>query len=189
MKQAILLHGTGGSSKDYFWFSDTKKYLDSLGYSIWWPYLPSADSPLLKETLEFVKANIPSTSSETIIIGHSSACPLILSLLQRDYAKAGLAVLVSGYYAAIGNVVSDRMIEKDGYNWKAINNNSQKIVLINSDNDPWGCDDKQAKPVADKLGADFIIAEGQGHMGSEKFNQPYRENHYVKDIIKEYLNA
>lgn len=31
MKTAILLHGTGGSDADYFWFADTKQYLESGG--------------------------------------------------------------------------------------------------------------------------------------------------------------
>ncbi len=189
MKQAILLHGTGGNDNDYFWFADTKKYIESLGYSVWWPSLPNANRPLLEDSVEFVKSNVPATNSETIIIGHSSACPLILSLLQRGIVNAGLAVLVSGYYSAIGDKVSDLMIEKQGYDWKSINKNAERIVLINSDNDPWGCDDAQARPVAESLDADFILAEGQGHMGSDSFNQPYRENSYIKEVIKEYLNA
>lgn len=47
MKQAILLHGSGGSDKDYFWFADTKKHLESKGYTVWWPLLPDTDHPEL----------------------------------------------------------------------------------------------------------------------------------------------
>ena len=56
-------------------------------------------------------------------------------------------------------------------------------MLKNSDNDPWGCDDKQARPVAEQLEAKFILAEGPGHMGSGSFNQPYREFPLLKELL------
>lgn len=183
-KQAILLHGTGGGNKDYFWFEDTKKFLEAHGYNVWWPQLPNAERPTLDEAVEFVQVNMPEVDGESIIIGHSSACPLILSLFQRGNLKVKQAVLVAGYYTKIEDKVSDLMIEKDGYDWGKIRASAKEITLINSDNDPWGCDDKQAQPVAKKLGATFILAKGEGHMGSGTFNQPYREHNLVKQVLK-----
>ncbi|MFZ2495005.1 MAG: hypothetical protein WAW60_04515, partial [Candidatus Saccharimonadales bacterium] len=81
MKTAWLLHGTGGSDTDYFWFADTKEYLESKGYNVWWPLLPHTDKPSLEETRGFIKENIPVLDEDTIIVGHSSACPVILHML------------------------------------------------------------------------------------------------------------
>ncbi len=95
MRTAILLHGSGGSDKDYFWFSDLKTYLKMHGYNVWWPLLPATNRPELEATIDYVKRNLPEQNDEPIVIGHSSACPLILSLIQRGIVKPDQAVLVS----------------------------------------------------------------------------------------------
>lgn len=181
MKTATLLHGTGGSDKDYFWFEDTKKFLESRSYEVWWPLLPNTDKPDLVETHNFVERNLPPIDEQTIIIGHSSACPLILDLMQYFKVKVRQIILVSGYYVPQADG-SSSMLPKS-FDWETIKTKASEIVLINSDNDPWGCDDEQARPVAEKLGAKFILAEGQGHMGSGTYNQPYKEFPLLKSLI------
>jgi uncharacterized protein len=181
MKNAILLHGTGGSDTDYFWFEDTKTYLESKGYIVWWPLLPNTEHPKLAETVAFVETNLPAIDKETTIIGHSSACPLILHLMQFFKVKVKQVILVSGYYEPISDE-SNNMLP-DSFNWEEIKKHAKEIILINSDNDPWGCDDKQARPAAEKLGAKFLLAKDQGHMGSRKFSQPYREFPLLKSLL------
>jgi len=181
VKTAILLHGHGGSDKDYFWFEDTKKYLESNGYEVWWPLLPHTNSPKLVETRDFVLQNMPAIDKSTIIIGHSSACPLILHILQFLKVKVNKVILVSGYYVAQSDGQNSMLPEN--FDWDEIKTKASEFVLINSDNDPWGCDDKQARPVAEKLNAKFILAKGQGHMGSETYNQPYREFPLLKSLV------
>lgn len=184
METAILLHGTGGSGTDYFWFADTKQFLESHGYQVWWPQLPHTDRPELKKTLSFVSENMPTVNEKSIIIGHSSACPLILSLLQGSSVKVKQVVLVAGFYQPIGDDgFSELMLQKTEYDWQRIKNSAGKITLINSDNDPWGCDDAQARPIAEALGAAFVLAKGQGHMGSGSFNQPYRKFEMLKTVL------
>ncbi len=56
------------------------------------------------------------------------------------------------------------------------------IVVINSDNDPWKCDDKQGKIMADNTGGKLIVLH-EGHMGSLKFDQPYKEFPLLIDLI------
>lgn len=186
MKQALLLHGTGGNSKDYFWFADTRRCLENHGYQVLWPQLPNPDRPNLKDSLLFLEEhnNQFSFDKDNIVIGHSSACPLILTWLQYFKTQIGQVILVSGFYQPIDDKgFSEQMLQSEEYDWAAIKAATKEIILINSDNDPWKCDDKQAWPVAEKLGAKFILAEGQGHMGSDSFNQPYREFLVLKDLI------
>lgn len=180
-KTAWLLHGTGGSDTDYFWFGDTKKYLESKGYEVWWPLLPNTNKPNLDETRDFIEDNMPMIDENTIIVGHSSACPLILHMLESFKVKVKQVVLVSGYYQTISDESNSMLPES--FDWETIKNNADEIIIINSDNDPWGCDDKQARPAAEKLGAKFIFAEGQGHMGSTTYNQPYREFPKIRDLL------
>jgi predicted alpha/beta hydrolase family esterase len=184
MKQAFLLHGTGGSSEDYFWFGDTKAYLESCGYSVWWPQLPHTDRPEIKESLDYVIQNMPQiTDEETIIIGHSSSCPLILDLLGQTASTFKQTVLVSGFYAALDDDGSSQLMLPAAFEWDKIKQASKEIIMINSDNDPWGCNDIQAQDAVAKLGARFVLAAGQGHMSSGTFNQPYREFPMLKELL------
>ncbi len=184
MKTAWLLHGTGGSDTDYFWFADTKEYLESKGYNVWWPLLPHTDKPSLEETRGFIKENIPVLDEDTIIVGHSSACPVILHMLQCFKTPVKQVILVSGFYEVIDDEgYSELMLQKEPFDWAAIQKSAKEIVLINSDNDPWGCDHKQARPVAEKLNAKFILAKDQGHIGSGTYNQPYKQFALLKELI------
>jgi predicted alpha/beta hydrolase family esterase len=184
MKTAWLLHGTGGSKKEYFWFENTRQFLESKGYQVWWPLLPHTDKPNLEETVSFIEQNAPELDEDSIIIGHSSACPAIMYLLQRSSTHVKQVILVSGFYQLIDDEgYSEIMLPANGFDWQNISQKADEIVMINSDNDPWGCDDKQARPAAEKLGAKFILAESQGHMGSTSFNQPYREFPLLKSLL------
>jgi len=184
MKTVMLLHGTGGSDEDYFWFADTKHYLESKGYEVWWPLLPHTDKPNLEETRNFIEDNLPAIDENAIIIGHSSACPVIISFLQWLKIEIKQTILVAGFYESLNDDgFSDLMLEKD-YNWEAIKRAAGEIVLINSDNDPWGCNDQQARPAAIKLGAILVVATGQGHMGSAAYHQPFQEFTLLKQLLK-----
>lgn len=185
MRNAWLLHGTGGSDKNYFWFSDTAQYLQTQGCQTWWPLLPHTEKPNLEDTRNFIEDNMPSLDEDTIIIGHSSACPVILSFLQWVKVEVKQVILVSGFYQSIDDEgFSELMLQKEEYNWQDIKKAAKEIILINSDNDPWGCNDVQAKPVAQKLGAPLIISTGQGHMGSGTYNQSYKVFPFLKRLLK-----
>lgn len=185
MKTAILLHGTGGNATDYFWFADTRKQLEASGHTVWWPQLPNAAKPNLQDALEFLSKNMPALDSQSVIIGHSSACPLILSLLERLDTPIAKAILVGGFYQDIGDNGYSPLMLQQSYDWQRIKSSTKEIYLLNSDNDPWGCDDKQARRVARQLEVPLRVMFGQGHMGSNKFRQPYREFPLVKQLLKD----
>jgi len=187
MKTAWLLHGTGGSDKDYFWFADTKEYLESKGYKVWWPLLPHTSKPNLKETRHFIEYNDTNfvCDEETIIIGHSSACPVTLELLQYFEVPVKQVILVAGFYKPINDGgFSELMLPEKEFDYETIKKAAKEIILINSNDDPWGCNDKQSLPVAIKLGATQIVATGQGHMGSGAFKQPYKSFPLLKRLLK-----
>lgn len=183
MKTALLLHGTGGSDTDYFWFADTKQHLESIGYDVWWPLLPNTEKPNLVDTRNFVEQNLPAIDEETIIIGHSSACPLILHMLQYFKVSVKQVVLVGGFYQSLGDDGYSDLMLPDAFDWTTIKKNAREIIMINSDNDPWGCTDVQAREPAIKLDATLIVATGQGHMGSISYSQPYREFELLKRLL------
>lgn len=184
MKTAWLLHGTGGNDSDYFWFKDTKLFLESKGYEVWWPLLPHTEKPNLEDTRNFIEDNMPLIDEETIIIGHSSACPVILDMLRWFKIEVNLVILVAGLYQSLNDDgYSDLMLPKE-FDLQSAAQHAKQIVLINSENDPWGCDEVQARPVVEKLGAEFVLAKGQGHMGSNSYNQPYKEFPLLKQLTQ-----
>ncbi len=185
-KQAIFFHGSGGSDTDYFWFADTKAYLEAHGFTVWWQQLDQLNTaqPDLQTQMAYLEKELPPTDTNTILIGHSAGCPLILSLLERLQTPVRQAVLVSGFYQSISdNGYSDALLQP-AYDWAKIRGNAQEILLLNSDNDPWRCNDTQARPVAEKLQAPLTVMFGEGHMGSTTLKQPYREFPLLKRLLR-----
>ena len=64
---------------------------------------------------------------------------------------------------------------QDEYDWEKIKGNAKEIIFINSTNDPFECDEKEADYGFSKLGGTKIIMEGQGHFGSGRHKQVYKE--------------
>jgi predicted alpha/beta hydrolase family esterase len=182
MKNAIILHGKSSTPKDY-WYPSIKKFLEEKGYSVWAPQLPSPDSPDLEIQLPFVLTN-GNFNEETILIGHSAGCPLILSVLENLNVKINKAILVSGY-ARMLETVKEPFIKKivqETYNWVKIKNNVQDFIFVNSENDPWGCNDKEGKYMQEHLGGKLIINK-EGHMGSRRFNQSYVQFPLIEQLL------
>ena len=171
MKNAIILHGTGCNPSS-FWQPSIKRFLEKKGYNVWVPVLPAADKPDLKKWLPFVLRG-GKFNKDTILIGHSAGSPLVLSILEKISVTIYKAILVAGY-TKIKSKDDNPLILQKQYDWKKIKKNVKDIIFINSSNDPWGCDDKEGLFLFKHLGGTLIIREGEGHMGSDTFKQPYR---------------
>jgi len=170
MRNAVILHGTS-DSPDSYWIPWLKAELQKKGYKVWAPQLPDANRPNLGTQLPFVLEG-GHFGEETVLVGHSAGCPLILSVLEKLDVKVKEAVLVAGYSAPLPHGAS---ILQPSYDWEGIKSRCGDFVFINSDDDPWGCDDKQGRIMFDHLGGTQVILHGEGHMGSSRFNQPYKE--------------
>jgi predicted alpha/beta hydrolase family esterase len=180
MPNTIIFHGTGSSPHD-FWFPWLQKELEDRGHSVWLKQLPDADSPCREAWLEFVKREC-TFDEETVLVGHSAGCPLILSALEATGTRVKKIVLVAGFAYKLNENEEDKLVQAE-YDWKKIRNNVGSVITINSDNDPWGCDDKAGRYIFDNLGGTLIIRHGEGHMGSLRFNQPYREFPLLLELV------
>jgi predicted alpha/beta hydrolase family esterase len=119
------------------------------------------------------------------LIGHSAGNPLILSILDHINVKIKGVVQVAGFSENLTKVDKD-LILQSSYNWEKMKNNVENLFFINSDNDPWGCDDVQGRKMFDKLGGNLLIRHGEGHMGSDTFNQPYKKFPLLLKIIESF---
>lgn len=154
MKNAIILQGAGETQKS-FWLPYVKKELTKRGYQVWLPQLPGINNPKLNEILPFILKN-GEFNQETVMIGHSAGVPLILSALEKIKVKIKQAIMIAGL---IEPTTKNQTITKwqkdflkDNYDWKKIKARCDNFVFINSDNDPWGCNDKQGKKMFKNLG-------------------------------------
>ena len=179
MKNAIILHGTGDKNTD-FWFPYIKQKLEQKDFEVWLPQLPNAETPNLKDWLSFVLENGKFTE-DTVLIGHSAGAQLILSILEKIESPIKQAILVSGYAKALRKTLKKKK-NVDEFNWGEIKGKSKELFFINSDNDPWTCDDTQGRIMFDNLGGVQSILH-EGHMGSTMHNQPYKEFPLLDKLI------
>ncbi len=181
MKNAIILHGTSCNPKS-FWHPSIKRFLEKMGYSVWVPALPDTDTPDLKKWLPLVLKK-GKFNKDTVLIGHSAGSPLILSILENIDTTIHKAVLVAGYSQMKGKDDNPLILQKK-YNWKKIKKNAKDIIFINSSDDPWGCNDKEGLRLFKYLGGTLIIREGEGHMGSDSFKQPYKRFPLLEKLLE-----
>ena len=179
MKNAILLHGLKGNP-DNFWFAWLRRALAEQGYHVSAPQLPDPEHPNLAVWTDYALQNL-SFDQETLIIGHSAGCPLILSILQNLHRPIHRTILVAGFIRLQGMQDDDVMLLKTS-DWPKIKANGNQFFFFNADNDPWGCDHHQGEALREKLGGTLIIRSGDGHFGSKVFEQPYDTFPMLKDI-------
>lgn len=182
MKNIIMLHGTGETPRS-FWYPFIKSNLEAKGYKVWLPQLPGKDKPTVKKQLPFVLER-GEFSEGAIIIAHSAGVPLALSIIERLDRKIKQAILVAGFAEPIkGGEKGPNLILQENYDWKKIKARVDDIILIHSDNDPWGCDHGQGLKMLGNLGGKLIIMHEHGHFGSNTFNQPYREFPFLLKLV------
>lgn len=150
---------------------------------MWCPQLPDPDHPDLKTWLPVVLGS-GVFSEATVLIGHSAGGPLVLSVLENIKVTINKAILVAGYARPKGPKRELEAILQDQYNWRAIKANVHDLVYINSDNDPWGCNDREGRYMWGKTGGTLIIREGEGHMGSDSFHQPYTNFPLLEKLLE-----
>ena len=161
-------------------FHILKEKLEERGFEVWLPQLPNDETPNLKDWLPFVFESGKFTE-ETVLIGHSAGSQLILSILEKLENPIKQAILVSGYARALRtSTETEKNIEE--FDWSKVKGKAKDFIFVNSDNDPWGCDDKEGRVMFDQLGGTQIILH-QGHMGSTTHNQPYKEFPLLNKLI------
>lgn len=165
MKNALILHGTGADSQSN-WFPWLKEKLQEKEYKVWVPNLPNSMSPNTTVNTRYVLDNWQ-FDKDSIVVGHSSGAVLILYILQNipENTVINRAFLVSAFKNDLGwpnlkNLFSEPL------DWKKIKKHAHKIILLHSDNDPY-VPLNHAQFIAEKIDAELIVKEGQGHFNLE----------------------
>lgn len=185
MQKALILHGTGASSKDN-WFPWLKTQLELVGYKVWCPDLPHAEQPNIERYSQVLLHNPDFVIDEnTILIGHSSGSVAILGLLQNLPAnqKVKACYLVGSFKDNLGRSdLADLFITP--FDFKNIKTKSKSWWFIHSDDDPY-CPLAHAKYLHNQLGGELVVISGQKHFSVGTAGEKYREFPRLLELITE----
>lgn len=170
-KNVYIMHGTGGTS-DVHWTPWLKSNLEKSEYNVYAPTF-SPDAALVHWETEFLQDT--DIRDFDIIIGHSAASPFFFHLLSKNIITTNKTIIVGGFIDEIGSVDKNHPTYPKDLNDKNIIKNSKDFVFITSDNDPWGCDPRQAEMMRKRFGGMTIIRSNEGHFGSDGFGHSYKE--------------
>ena len=182
MKTALILHGTLGSPEGN-WFRWLQSQLEAKGLQVFLPELPNPGMPSLQEWADVIWANCPFIiNRDTLIVGHSSGAILSLIVAQQSPQIVGSVVGVSVFYDnSLRWEPNSRLFDVD-FDWPAIRQNVEKLILIHSDNDPY-VPVEQANYVAKNCGIGLEVISGQGHFNLEH-SEEYRQFPKLIEILE-----
>jgi hypothetical protein len=172
MSKAILIHGWEGTPQDE-WFPWVGKELAAKGWEVITPAMPHTKNPKLSEWMEVLESLSP--DKDTLLVGHSLANSLILHYLEKSNVKIKGAVMVAAWDWLMEDVKEfHKTFFAAPFNYNAILEKQIPLFIVNSTTDPW-IDLERSKPLAKKIGADFITMKDAGHFmardGYTKFPQ------------------
>lgn len=175
MKNALILHGTGGHSKEN-WFDWLKTELEKNGYKAWVPDLPGAKKPNIDKYNEFIFANKEwEFNKDSILVGHSSGAVAILGLLQAlpEGAKVDTCYLIGAFRNDLKwDALTDLFLTP--FDFDKIKSKAKKFVFIHSDNDPY-CPLEHAEYLSKELNGELIVKPGQKHFSVGTMSEGYKQ--------------
>lgn len=175
MKRAVIIHGTGGNPQGN-WFPWLKGRLEAAGYEVWVPKMPNNETPNRQVYNDFL-FGAGWDFTDNIVIGHSSGAVSVLNLLMDErcpHIKLGVPV---GAWAHMrdSDLESperfDNLFPPNGFDFKRITSQTDELVYIHGDNDPF-CPLDQAKWLAAQTNSEIIVIPGGKHLrGAEGFTE------------------
>lgn len=184
---AFIIHGTGGSPEGN-WFPWLKERLESIGVTTYVPRFPLNEEQSLTNWMNEFDKYREYLNEDSIIIGHSLGPGFILNILENIDFKIRAAFLVSPFLGAVNNEYYDArnktfVIDKD-FDFEKIKKHCSKFYTYHGNDDPY-VPLAKAEYVTEKLGAQFKVIEGGGHLNAE-FNYFQFEVLYedIKETVK-----
>lgn len=165
MKQAIVIHGAYGYPNEN-WFPWLKVELEKLGFETAVPKFPTPNGQEPGTWLSVLDGAMPKFSGDTIMIGHSIGCALILRKLELLRQPIRAAFLVSGFLGRLDNQRFDqlnRSFFSEPFDWKKIRRNCPAFFVYHGDDDPY-VPVERGRELSGLLDAELRIVGGGGHI-------------------------
>lgn len=182
MKNAIILHGIGGSPK-LNWYQFVAKKAREKRYTPHIPQLPLSDKPNLDLTYQFLVKKY-AFDKEIVLIGHSSGASLALGILQElpDAIVIKRTILVSGFidpnltpelHTYIPRSDYDNLFPK-AWDWEKIRRTSGDFIIFYSPSDPF-VQMHHAKTMEEKLHGKLVLVPDALHFSVNSGGEWFRE--------------
>lgn len=175
MKNTLILHGTGGDSKEN-WFDWLRVELEDKNHKVWVPDLPQSDKPNISRYNQFIFSNKDWWfDQDSILVGHSSGAVAILGLLQDMPAEIQVdtCYLVGAFKDDLDWDALFGLFEEP-FRFDLIKTKAKRFVFVHSDDDPH-CPLDHAQYLSQKLDGELVVIEGQKHFSVGTFGEEYRE--------------
>lgn len=158
----ILIHGMGGTKDDH-WYPWLGRELEPFGHKVILKTFPKNLKADIKETMTFLEYIIKGFNGNFNFITHSSGCAPAFKIAEKYKLKN--IYIVSGLYEDLGyeEEIESRLYE-GGFDYTKIKNNTEKIIQIDSDNDPY-IPKEHFIVMSELLDSKRIILEGRRHFG------------------------
>ncbi len=176
MKRIFLVHGWGGNP-NMDWFPWAKKEFEQKGYEVIVPAMPDPDYPKIEPWVNKLKEAVDVVRTDDIFVGHSIGCQAVERYLQTlpEDTKIDKVILIAPWI-----VLTRKTFEEMGENEEVVKSwyeelidyekikNMTKWTAVFSDDDPFVNYEDNFKVYKDKLNAEIILKNNQGHFAQEQ---------------------
>lgn len=157
MKKAFLFPGADETEKS-IWFPWLATELKKVKYQLKILSFPHNQAPNLADSLHYALRKV-SPQSDSLLIGHGSGCPVLLSFLEKANSKVDKVILTAGFCEATPNDPNSANMVQKCYNWSKIAATANSFVMINSRDNKLGYDDRFGSFMAEKLGGVMLVED------------------------------
>lgn len=183
MQRAISVHGWGGHP-DEGWRPWLGKELKKNGITFISPLMPNTQLPQQGEWVSFLQKTVGRPDTKTYLIGHSLGVIGILrylETLQKDEEIGGV-VFVAGFTDDLGIPELTNFFQKP-IDWQKIKTHVDKVVSLQSDNDPYGLA-KYNEDFKKHLNAETFLLHDRKHFsGDDGITELPEALHALRDIM------
>lgn len=174
MKRIFIIHGWRGNPNEG-WLVWLGKELKNVGFEVFIPEMPDTSSPQIDKWVNKISKVVRESDAHTYFVGHSIGCQAIMRYLEQltGNQKAGGAIFVAGWFNLTDETWDETYTKEIADEWintpinsSLIKERVDKLVLVNSDNDPY-------VPISDvglfkeRFNIDIIVLENKGHITEE----------------------
>ncbi len=176
--RVIIIHRWGGNPESD-WYPWLQKELEQRGIEVLVPRMPNTSKPDIKAWVSHLQKIVGQLNSETHFVAHSIGCQTVMRFLESTTAetkagtKMGKIIFVAGWFK-LGNLES-KAIEAIAKPWvktpldfRNIRSKMRSLTVFLSRDEPYGFVEENAALFREKLGANVIIENNQGHYTAEE---------------------
>ncbi|MBL7169600.1 MAG: serine hydrolase family protein [Candidatus Aenigmarchaeota archaeon] len=168
MQSVFIIHGSYGHPGEN-WFPWLKSELEELGFRVFGPKFPTPEGQKLNIWLNILKDYDRCLNENSVMVGHSMGCSLILRKLELLNKPIRAVFLVGGFTKDLWNGkysdIIDTFFEKS-FNWKKIKRNAKYFEIYQSNNDSL-VPVSMGEEIAKNLNGELIIVKNAGHFNED----------------------